>query len=166
MRPAARLRSMVPLAVPLALLAACTSGNGGDDPAARSSSAPPPSLSTSGPGKGLDAADGDLQVELDRGNGGPIERYRLLCDGAGAGTLPDADAACSRLAGLTDPFAPLPADVFCSQIFGGPQTAHVTGRWQGSSVDLRLSRTDGCRTAQWDRLGPLLPGPAAEAPPT
>jgi hypothetical protein len=162
MRPAARLRSIVPLAVPLVLLAACTSGNG---PVAGSSSAPPPPT-TSSPGAGMDAADGDLQVELDRGNGSPVERYRLVCGGAGAGTLPDADAACTRLAGLTDPFAPLPADVFCSQIFSGPQTAHVTGRWQGSSVDLRLSRTDGCRTAQWDRLGPLLPDPAAEAPST
>jgi hypothetical protein len=35
----------------------------------------------------------------------------------------------------------------------------VTGRWAGEPVDLQLSRTDGCRISQWDRLGALLPGP-------
>jgi hypothetical protein len=28
-------------------------------------------------------------------------------------------------------------------------------------VDLQLSRTDGCRISQWDRLGALLPGPVS-----
>jgi hypothetical protein len=62
------------------------------------------------------------------------------------------------LQGLGDHFAPVPADAGCTQVYGGPQTARVTGRWAGQPVDLQLSRTDGCRIAQWDRLGPLLPG--------
>lgn len=51
----------------------------------------------------------------------------------------------------------MPADAICSQVYGGPQTARVSGRWRGEPVDLALSRTDGCRIAQWDRFGPLLP---------
>jgi hypothetical protein len=101
-----------------------------------------------------------VRIELNRGDGSPVERYRLTCGDVVEGTLPDAVAACAHLASMPAPFAPLPADVMCSQVFGGPQTAHVTGRWHASPVDVRLSRTDGCRTAQWAALGPLLPGPA------
>ena len=42
---------------------------------------------------------------------------------------------------------------------GQPETKHVTGRWAGADVDLSLARTNGCQLAQWDSLGPLLPGP-------
>ena len=73
------------------------------------------------------------------------------------GTHPEAQAACDHLAGTTAPFAPLPDDVMCTEQYGGPQTAHITGRWRAEAVDLQLSRIDGCRIAQWDALGPLLP---------
>jgi hypothetical protein len=157
------------LAVPLVLLAACTSGTGGGSAAGSPSSAaagpsgtstpPDPSAPPGSPDPTGGSAD-DLRIELDRGDGSPVERYRLTCGDVAEGTLPDAVAACAHLASMPAPFAPLPADVMCSQVYGGPQTAHVTGRWHGSPVDLRLSRTDGCRTAQWASLGPLLPGPA------
>jgi hypothetical protein len=75
------------------------------------------------------------------------------------GTHPEAEAACAHLGGLADPFAPLPDDVVCTEQFGGPQTARVTGRWGGAAVDLELSRADGCLIAQWDGPGPLLPIP-------
>ena len=48
----------------------------------------------------------------------------------------------------------------CAQVYDGPQTAHVTGRWRGEPVDLQLARNDGCHISQWDGLGPLLPGPS------
>ena len=44
----------------------------------------------------------------------------------------------------------------CTQQYGGPETARVSGLWGGEPVDLALSRTDGCRIAQWESLGPLL----------
>jgi hypothetical protein len=75
------------------------------------------------------------------------------------GDLPDAEAACAHLDGLDEPFAPIPADAVCTEQYGGPQTAHVTGLWRGEPVDLELSRVNGCTISQWDRLGPLLPGP-------
>ncbi|WP_456566091.1 SSI family serine proteinase inhibitor [Blastococcus sp. SYSU D00695] len=128
----------------LALVAAagCADRPGGGD-----AGAPPPP-----------PADG-LTVAVDRGAGGPVEEYTLTCGGDAAGTLPDPRAACEHLAGRDAPFAALPPDVACTEQYGGPQTARVTGRWAGEAVDLALSRTDGCRIAQWDSLGPLLPGP-------
>jgi hypothetical protein len=143
-------RTAVPvLLLSAALLAAC--GDGGTptvgDAAAQTSS------SAAGP------VGGELVVALVPDQGAAIQTHRLSCAGEPAGDLPDPAAACAQLAGQPDPFAPLAADVVCTQLFGGPQTAHVTGRWAGEPVDLQLSRTDGCRIAQWDRLGLLLPGP-------
>jgi hypothetical protein len=159
-----RLPLTVLLTLPLVLLTACASGDGGSgngsatgSPSAGTSSTAP-SSSPAAPGGG-DQGDDALQVEVNRGDGGPLERYRLACTGSAEGTLPDVAGACAHLAGLTDPFAPVAADAVCAQVYGGPQTAHVTGRWHGSAVDLQLSRIDACHTVQWDRLGPLLPGP-------
>jgi hypothetical protein len=147
MRPA-----LVPVAVlSLSLLAACAPGSG----TAGGNAAPSSSSSTPEP-----SAD-ELVVELDRGEGSEPERYTLTCAGTVAGDLPDAATVCAHLRGLEDPFRPVGADAMCTQQFGGPQTARVTGRWDGKPVDLQLSRTDGCRIAQWDRLGALLPGPVA-----
>ncbi|MCZ2820104.1 SSI family serine proteinase inhibitor [Modestobacter sp. VKM Ac-2977] len=156
------------LVVPLMLLAAC--GAGDDTGTAAGSSTPPPTSPAAGPtasdpatdpgSGGISRADNDLVIEYDPGEGAPVERYTLTCVGFVEGDLPDAEAACQHLEGLEEPFAPVPDDAICTQQFGGPQTAHVTGLWRGEPVDLQLSRTDGCRISQWDRLGPLLPGPA------
>ncbi len=83
------------------------------------------------------------------------QRVTLTCDPPG-GDHPDPAAACRDLAAQDDPFAPVPADAFCTEQYGGPQTATVRGSYQGQPVDLSLSRVDGCRIAQWDRLGALL----------
>ncbi|WP_222193685.1 SSI family serine proteinase inhibitor [Modestobacter italicus] len=150
------------LAVPL--LGACADGDQGQTAAGSTG----PAAST-GPGRSTSPAtvsdpvpsgagdDGRLVVELDPGEGGDVASYTLDCSGTPAGDLPDPAAACDHLQGLADPFAPLPADQVCTQQFGGPQTATITGRWAGEPVDLQLSRVDGCAIAQWDRLGPLLP---------
>jgi hypothetical protein len=105
-------------------------------------------------------ADDDLVVEIDRGDGSAPERYTLNCADVAVSDHPAAQAACDHLAGMEEPFAPLPADAMCAQVYDGPQTAHVTGRWRGEPVDLRLARNDGCHISQWDGLGPLLPGPS------
>lgn len=140
----------------LIVLAACASGSGtqaGDGPTGGSA-----------PTVGSDPTRRELLVEVDRGDGSPVERYTLTCGVPVEGDLPDAAAACTHLQGLDDPFAPLAADMVCTEQYGGPQTAHLTGRWQGEPVDLELSRTNGCRISQWDRLGPLLPGPVGVLP--
>jgi len=47
----------------------------------------------------------------------------------------------------------------CSQIYGGPQTAHLTGTANGKQVNLRVDRTDGCGVENWNLLEPLLGAP-------
>jgi hypothetical protein len=106
---------------------------------------------------GMSAADDDLIVELDRDDGSEVERYTLRCAAAVEGTHPTARAACDHLSGMDDPFAPIAQDTMCTEQYDGPRTAHVTGRWGGESVDLRLARTNGCLISRWDGLGPLLP---------
>jgi hypothetical protein len=101
--------------------------------------------------------DDHLTVELDRGDGSAVARWTLTCAEPAEGTHPAAQEACDHLSELDDPFAPIPDDRVCSEQYGGPQTATVTGRWAGRPVDLDLSRVDGCRIAQWNGLGPLLP---------
>ena len=86
--------------------------------------------------------------------------YTLRCAPAG-GTLPRPAAACTRLARLTHPFAATPRDTVCTQIYGGPQQALVTGRFRGHAIRARFSRTDGCEIARWDRVRLLFPGAAS-----
>jgi len=143
------------LLLPLVLLAACA-GGGADGPA---------------PGPGDDALTSvdrpanDLVVEQDLGDGSPPQRWSLVCAGQVEGDHPDAEAACAHLAGLSDPFAALPPDQMCAEIYGGPQTARVVGVWEGQPIELSLSRTNACQSAQWDALGPLLPGPVGALDP-
>jgi hypothetical protein len=108
---------------------------------------------------GSDRPANDLTVEQDLGDGSPPQRWTLVCAGTATGDHPAAEQACAHLAELDDPFAPLPEDRVCTEQYGGPQTARVTGVWAGEQVDLQVSRTNGCYIAQWDSLGPLLPGP-------
>ncbi|MFF1919017.1 SSI family serine proteinase inhibitor [Streptomyces sp. NPDC058221] len=96
------------------------------------------------------------------GSGDPAAdgRYELECEPAG-GSHPVAQQACDRLAQLpresADPFAPVPRDAMCTQQFGGPATARVTGSWQGRSIDAAFDRTNGCEIARWNGLRPVLP---------
>jgi hypothetical protein len=48
-------------------------------------------------------------------------------------------------------------------IYGGPQTAHVTGVWQDRAVQERYSRRNGCEVERWHAMEPVLPGPSARA---
>ncbi|MEA2195493.1 MAG: hypothetical protein QOG42_1927 [Solirubrobacteraceae bacterium] len=44
----------------------------------------------------------------------------------------------------------------CTQIYGGPETAHVTGTIDGVTVDRRFTRTNGCEIADFTRAAGLL----------
>jgi Subtilisin inhibitor-like len=129
-------------------LAACA------EPAGSGADATPSPTATTGDAA---PADDDLLIELDRGDGTAPERYTLDCGDVPDGDHPDAAAACTHLAGIEEPFAPLAADVACTEQYGGPETARITGLWHGEPVEIELSRTDGCRIHQWDSLGPVLP---------
>ena len=117
-----------------------------------------------GAGSGISQADNDLRIEVDLGDGSAPQTWTLTCAGSVEGSHPRATDACAHLEGMTDPFAPLPEDRMCTEQYGGPQTAHITGEWRGAPVDLELSRVDGCRISQWDSLGPVLPVPVGVEP--
>jgi hypothetical protein len=145
------VRTLLPVLALLAVLTACAAQPGGAGAGGGSAPTPDPA------GGGISPTQNDLTIHLDRGDGSAAEQYTLVCAGVVEGTHPAARAACDHLSRMDDPFAPIPADAICTEVFDGPQTAHVTGRWGGEPVDLQLGRNNGCRTAQWDSLGPLLP---------
>jgi hypothetical protein len=89
---------------------------------------------------------------------------RLRCDGTAVATgflRSAAGPACSlvRRGVLQQVAAKQRSRRLCSQIYGGPQSAHITGTVQGQDVDLTVTRTDGCGTADWQTLQPLLGDP-------
>ena len=101
------------------------------------------------------------RLTVEQTAGGSTQTWTLSCDPPG-GDHPDAVAACADLdarAQGEDPFAPLPQDRICTEQYGGDQTARISGTFRGAAVDVSLSRVDGCRIAQWDAFGDVLPGP-------
>jgi hypothetical protein len=86
----------------------------------------------------------------------PDSVWTLRCDPAG-GSLARPARACARLeAGGRALFAPLSPKMACTQIYGGPQRARVTGVLHGRRVWATFARSDGCHIARWARLSPWL----------
>jgi len=82
--------------------------------------------------------------------------WTLRCDPA-RGTLARPGRACPRLAdGGLKLFAPVPKNMVCTQIYGGPQVARITGRLRGERVSAIFSRSDGCQIGRWNALSPWL----------
>jgi hypothetical protein len=107
------------------------------------------------PGNGGAGAT-SLEISISLGvKDAPTKLWTLRCPTGG--TLPDAARACVRLDGLDDPFGPLPKDVACTEIYGGPQVADVEGTFRGEPVNTRFTRTNGCEIARWNRVRFLFP---------
>ena len=120
----------------LFVLAGCGSEeDGGDSPAG--GSAPATELTVSVWPKGQDGA---------------VRERRVECPGA---------AVCRDLSPAS--FAPVPGDMACTAIYGGPDVARVTGTLRGEPVDESFSLEDGCQIARWQRNRELL-GPPGNAP--
>lgn len=106
--------------------------------------------------------DGTHLTVVVSGSGNPEAdgSYELECEPAG-GSHPVAQQACERLAQLpgesTDPFTPVSRDAMCTQQFGGPATARVTGSWRGRSIDAAFDRSNGCEIGRWNSMRPVLP---------
>lgn len=98
---------------------------------------------------------------VDPGSGASAEAatWTLTCDPAG-GTHPTAQEACDLIAAAgRDLFAPVPGDVMCTEIYGGPEVAHVVGTVGGEPVDARFTRTNGCEIDRWDSAEALIGAP-------
>jgi hypothetical protein len=96
-----------------------------------------------------------FEISVSPGGEAPTKVWTLRCPGGG--TLPRPARACERLLRLRDPFAPVPRDVACTEIYGGPQEAEVHGTYRGRRVDARFNRTDGCEIARWNKVRFLFP---------
>jgi hypothetical protein len=53
-------------------------------------------------------------------------------------------------------FEPTPGDTACTQQYGGPEKATVTGTFRGEQVDAQFSRENGCEIARWQDASELL----------
>ncbi|UKA59124.1 SSI family serine proteinase inhibitor [Arthrobacter sp. FW306-2-2C-D06B] len=177
--------------VAVAGLAACTPGTGGGSPSssapgssassspsssptgllpdetASPSGKPTPSLSPtapSSPGRG----DAELSIMVKLSPTAAAESYTLVCTGgvpAAESHHPTAAAACAALkknpALLTR--TPRPSDQVCSQRYGGPQTAIVTGAVDGAGIESSYKLTDGCEISAWAAVADIIGSSGAGA---
>jgi len=88
-------------------------------------------------------------------NGGNAQTAVLECEPAG-GNHPHPQEACAALFAEEDALQPVPGDVACTQIYGGPEEARIAGVVRGNAVDSTFSRNNGCEIDRWDRLAPVL----------
>ncbi|MEV4225669.1 SSI family serine proteinase inhibitor [Streptomyces bobili] len=142
------------VAVTGSLGAGSVTAHAGSGPA-RPPLAPPPVRDEDRP------AAGDHLTVTVRGAGGSADgTFRVRCH-PDHGDHPDVSGACAAVDRNArwgkDTFAPVPQGSVCTMRYGGPATAHVTGRWAGRPVDTTFERGNGCHIERWDRFVPLLP---------
>jgi FlaG/FlaF family flagellin (archaellin) len=95
----------------------------------------------------------ELTITVDKdGNGGAAERsVSVTCDAA------TDSKECAAVDGIkADTFEPVPADVACTQQYGGPETATVKGTLRGETIDAQFTRTNGCEISRWNAAADLL----------
>lgn len=111
------------------------------------------------PAPGPVPGGGRLVVTVNDG-AGRLKTYELVCgpDGTAEGTHPEAAAACERLKRIGGPTGPVTEGQMCPTVYGGAQTASVTGTWGPAAVRERYSRTNGCEIERWRSMVPVLPG--------
>jgi Subtilisin inhibitor-like len=133
-------RALPSLLAAAALLSACGTEGGSD----------------AGSGNSPDREPGtELRIEFQATADGEAVSATLACNPLG-GEHPRAEEACTVLEENSDSLSPVSRDVACTQIYGGPETATVTGTFRGSPVHARFNRTNGCEIARWESLEPLL----------
>jgi hypothetical protein len=116
------------------------------------------SSDSSGSATTVPASAPNTKLEISVSIGGseaPTKTWTLDCpDG---GTLPHPQQACAKLAVLDDPFAPVEKDKACTQVFGGPEEATVTGTFRGKPVNAQFNKGNGCEIARWNSVEFLFP---------
>jgi len=101
-------------------------------------------------------ATSKLKIVFQESPDSPKETWTLNCK-PNSGTFPGIAMACKKLASLKNPFAKPSADQMCTEIYGGDQTAMITGTWLGKKVSRKYSRINGCEIDAWESIYPALP---------
>jgi len=98
--------------------------------------------------------DAALTITLDPdGPDGPEEEMSEEVDCEEASD----DATCLAIQDLeAGDFDPPSADQPCTELFGGPDIATVSGELNGEDVDAELTRANGCEIERFDAAVPLL----------
>jgi hypothetical protein len=122
-------------------------------------------LAVAGGGCGDDSSSGDsqtvnLKVRVADGNGQVAEATLECGDGSakGGGFLENgADQHCRDALAMEKLLTTQPAsDRVCTQLYGGPQTARITGTFGAQDVARSLKRTNGCEIEDWKQADALL----------
>lgn len=163
------LPALLALAACGAVLTACAAGPGPSEPdgpeprtTAPTSSGAPASSPSGSPSGTHGEMTADLEVVVVRTPGEAEQRWTLRCSGTEplpGSTHPDAAAACVLVAARPGLLAPPARGRLCTQQYGGPEVAEVTGTLDGRPVSRRFTRTDGCGIAEWTAAEPLLGAP-------
>jgi hypothetical protein len=87
----------------------------------------------------------------------PATQLTVRVDPDGDGPKPAKEAQVRSASGLRPAdLDPVPDDVACTEQYGGPETATISGTLDGREVDARFARNNGCEIARWDTVAPLL----------
>ncbi|WP_461189010.1 serine protease inhibitor [Arthrobacter sp. Z4-13] len=103
----------------------------------------------------------DLTIRVRESPDAGENEFRLVADAghlSADSTLPDPAAALAAVERYgEDIFFPKPGPPkLCTQQYGGPQVAVVTGMFHGRAVEAVFTRTDGCEISRWKTMAPLL----------
>ena len=91
----------------------------------------------------------------------PAVNYTLVCQGgvpSAESKHPAADAACIALKENPAVLTPSPKNTAqaCTEQYGGPQKATVTGIVDETPVDVTFARTNGCEISAWNAAQSIL----------
>jgi hypothetical protein len=124
-------------------------------------SVPAPAPATSRPSAGPGQGNAELAITVVPSQGAAELDYTLVCSSgtpAAESSHPNAAAACAALKAspaILAPAAPGTSQA-CTQQYGGPQKATVTGMVDGVAVDSSFARTNGCEISAWDAAKDVL----------
>ncbi|BCW69494.1 SSI family serine proteinase inhibitor [Arthrobacter sp. NicSoilB8] len=111
----------------------------------------------SGPGQG----NAELAIMIKPSETATASNFTLVCQNgipAAESQHPSAAAACIAIKNNPSILSPVPAgkDRVCTQQYGGPQVATVTGVVDGHPVQATFTLKDGCEIAAWNAAKDVL----------
>jgi len=103
-------------------------------------------------------AIGSVEITISHPETQPVT-YTIGCFGDAFPVTPamagiDGATACERLAvpEVQDRLLNGPSGQICTEIYGGPDEAHIVGEIDGQAVDAVIDRANGCGIDDWDQL--------------